>query len=752
MDNADMMDRTLAPKGKPSGINMPHTPAVLQPRQGMEKERSQPKLYPLVQAPASQPNLAAPGDELHQRSVSTSQLPPSHRNQQGPRMGYFTDERRDGRPSGSHVAIAAHMQEQDVKPMPHSLSGQVAPGMTLQTLQRQNPNVVPQIQDPGEIPRYAPLSQPPTFPQGSYLQPPGSVRNTAASRSHSRHSSRTIPSAITSPVQRHIKLDTDPTGISAMERPAPMGPSGYLPPGHPASVGRQAPALTPPTDHGRPRIATASAVPEPPRHVPAKRSNIMNILNDEPEEPQPRKRFASDQAAPSGAIRPPSPSRPVYQGRHSTSSQPAHPDDQHHYQRQQQYYSGPSQPQQPQTQQQQQQQAQVQSGSGGQYADIPPTSTRGSTTQDWMARFDPREQQSHSSPASNPAISRLPSYSHGYSGPGPHASHSLSGVQHMSDQPQPAGQQPPQRQPYAHQGLQQPSVQGLQDRGLGPSGRESPNTRHIQTHPHTRSPVQRHNAPYGSKVSQQRSTSPLQSGPGGLNPHVSQIPGYSQPGGNHQKPSQSQHQPGPSHLMSQSHQHGMQGGSGPQYGSHIQQLPGSSSRHPPPQSVIQQEQAHQHHQHQHQHHQHLHQHQHQHQRSHHQPQSHQHHQHQSSLSLSQRSSSPFGHSPHMTPQQASSHAQMPRPSGPMSGSNAATHPSMNMGRSYTPPSNLGQHHPQSGSSSGLTYSNASSHPLHQSSQGNNPHQQHLRPRHGSGGPPPPSGPGHHNIYPQEPRQ
>ncbi|KAF3479618.1 MYB DNA-binding domain protein [Arthroderma uncinatum] len=302
MDNADVMDRTLAPKGKPSGINMPPAPAVLQPRQGMEKERSQPKLYPLVQAPASQPNLATTSDELHQRSVSTSQLPPSHRNQQGPRMGYFTDEWRDGRPSGSHVNIAAHMQEQDVKPMPHSLSGQAPPGMPLQTLQRQNPNAVPQIQDLGEIPRYAPLSQPPTFPQGSYLQPPGSVRNTSASRSHSRRSSRTIPSsAATSPAQRHIKLDTDPAGIAAMERPAPMGPSGYLPPGHPASVGRQGPTLTPPTDHGRPRIATASAAPEPPRHVPAKRSNIMNILNDEPEEPQPRKRFASEQTTPSVA-------------------------------------------------------------------------------------------------------------------------------------------------------------------------------------------------------------------------------------------------------------------------------------------------------------------------------------------------------------------------------------------------------------------------------------------------------------------
>jgi hypothetical protein len=32
------------------------------------------------------------------------------------------------------------------------------------------------------------------------------------------------------------------------------------------------------------------------RQVPAKRSNIMSILNDEPEEPQPRKRFASEQA------------------------------------------------------------------------------------------------------------------------------------------------------------------------------------------------------------------------------------------------------------------------------------------------------------------------------------------------------------------------------------------------------------------------------------------------------------------------
>ncbi|KAM5441674.1 hypothetical protein MferCBS31731_003355 [Microsporum ferrugineum] len=749
-ENVDVMDRALAPKGKPSVISMPPTPAVLQPRHGMEKERSQPKLYPLVQAPASQPNLAANNDELHQRSVSTSQLPPSHRSQQGPRMGYFTDERRENRPPGSHVNIAAHMPEQDMKPISHSMTGQATTGMPLQTLQRQNPNVVPQIQDLGEIPRYAPLSQPPTFPQGPYLQPPGSARNTSASRTHSRRSSRTITSAVTSPVQRHIKLDADPSGIPAMERTAPIGPSGYLTPGHPASV-RQGPTLTPPTDHGRPRIATAPAAPaapEPPRNVPAKRSNIMNILNDEPEEPQPRKRFASDQPNPA-AIGPPSPSRPVYQGRHSSSAQPA-PEDQHHYQRQQQYYSSSSQ--QSQQQQQQQHQAQAQSGASGQYADTSSNSTRGSTTQDWMARFDPREQQQSHSTSSTPSISRLPSYSHGFSGSGPHTPHSISGLQHLSDQPQSVSQQ---RQSYSHQALQQPPVQGLPDRSqqpqshLGPTDRESPGPRHIQAHPHTRSPVQRHNAPYASKVSQPRSASPMPSGPGGMNPHVSQMSGYNQSGVAHHKSSQSQRQPGPPHLLSQPHQHGMHGNNGSQYSPHVQPLASSTSRHPPPQSVIQQEQQ-THHQHQHQHHHHQQHQHHQHQRSH-QPQPHQHHQHQQSLSLSQRSNSPFGHSPHMSSQQVTSHTQgMPRTGGSMSASSTPNHPSMNIGRSYTPPSNLGQHHPQSGSSNGLSYPNTSSHSLHQSGQGNNPHQ-HLRPRHGSGGPPP-SGPGHHNIYPQEPRQ
>ncbi|EGD92866.1 hypothetical protein TESG_00428 [Trichophyton tonsurans CBS 112818] len=744
MEHAEMMDRTLAPKAKPSVINMAPAPAVIQPRQGMEKDRSQPKLYPLVQAPASQPNLAATSDELHQRSVSTSQLTQPHRNQQGPRMGYFTDERRESRPP---VHIAAHMSEQDVKPIPSSLTSQVTPGMPLQTLPRQNPNVVPQTQDLGDIPRYGPLSQPPTFPQGPYLQPPGGARNTSTTpQSHSRRSSRTIPSAVTSPVQRHIKLDTDPSGISAMERPAPIGPPAYLTPGHPVSVGRQGPTLTPPTDHGRPRITAAPvapAAPEPQRQVPAKRSNIMSILNDEPEEPQPRKKFASEQSAPPVAIGPPSPSRPVYQGRHSSSSQPGHSEDQHHYQRQQQYYSGPSQPQ----HHQQQQQSQVQSGSSGQYAEPPPTSTRGSTT-DWMARFDPREQQQSHSSSSTPSISRPPSYSHGFSGSGPHAPHSVSGLQHMSDQSQAASQP---RQSFSHQPLQQPPVQGLQDRSqqpqphLGPAGRESPGPRHIQAHPHTRSPVQRHNAPYSSKVSQQRSTSPLPSGPGNMNPHVSQMSGYNPPGVSHHKAPQSQHQPGPPHLLSQSHQHGMHGSNGSQYGPHVQQLSSSTSRHAPPPSVMQQEQqAHQH--------QHL-QHQHQHQRSH-QPQPHphhQHHQHQPSLSLSQRSNSPFGHSPHMTPQQVSHTQGIPRAGGPLSSSNAPSHPGVNMGRSYTPPSNLGQHHLQNGSSSGLPYSNTPSHPLHQSGQGNNLHQQHIRPRHGSGGPPP-SGPGHHNIYPQEPRQ
>ncbi|KAJ5262647.1 hypothetical protein N7524_007952 [Penicillium chrysogenum] len=125
---------------------------------------------------------------------------------------------------------------------------------------------------------------------------------------------------------------------------------------------------------------SATPAPDATRQVPAKRSNIMSILNDEPEEPQPRKRFASEQAPSVPGVTTGINSRPAYQAsgpsRHEDSIMSGMPHKPSGYTQQSQY--------------------QPPSRGYSEYPGYGGSAT--SANNDWMARFDPRAQQTPPQP------------------------------------------------------------------------------------------------------------------------------------------------------------------------------------------------------------------------------------------------------------------------------------------------------------------------------------------------------------------
>ncbi|KAJ5517589.1 hypothetical protein N7453_000011 [Penicillium expansum] len=188
---------------------------------------------------------------------------------------------------------------------------------------------------------------------------PAQQQTSLLSSTHSRHPSLTQPPG--SPTQQ-LRPEAD---ISSTHGSSPIASPWFV-----ASEGCPRPSATP--------------APDATRQVPAKRSNIMSILNDEPEEPQPRKRFASEQApsAP-GATTGINP-RPVYQAggpsRHEDSIMSGMPQKPSGYAQQSQY--------------------QPSSRGYSEYPGYgPPHGGSGtSANNDWMARFDPRAQQTPPQP------------------------------------------------------------------------------------------------------------------------------------------------------------------------------------------------------------------------------------------------------------------------------------------------------------------------------------------------------------------
>lgn len=192
---------------------------------------------------------------------------------------------------------------------------------------------------------------------------------------------------------RHSSLNQTPGTSSSLSKPGPEASSVHRDPllnqrssysmtGHARRISDSPrPALSPVKDALRPGAALGPDAPS--SQVPAKRSNIMSILNDEPEDPQPRKRFASEQLPSAHATTPGISSRNLYQSATGSfleeSTMPALP--------QQSGYGQPTQ-------------HQPSSRGYSEYPGYGPSQGNSGTSAntDWMARFDPRAQQTPPQP------------------------------------------------------------------------------------------------------------------------------------------------------------------------------------------------------------------------------------------------------------------------------------------------------------------------------------------------------------------
>ena len=408
---------------------------------------------------------------------------------QGPKMGFFTEDRREPPTTVLPHAAGSRVQEAQIQAR--------QPTMQAPDMARMDP-LHPQGLRSSTVDLHgSPLlatQNPTTAPshQPSYVQ---SQPQPPLVSSHSRHPSLGKPPG--SPVQSLQRLEPD---ISPIRRDSITQRPLYPLPSQPASMSQPpAPMLSPQKELSRPS-STPAEPDAPPRQVPAKRSNIMSILNDEPEpEPQPRKRFAGDQpSSVSATPRTMSPTRPMYAGIQSLS-QPAAPSRQEEMKAPTYTQPGPSLP------------------PSRAYTDYPPypSVSVGSgppSNNDWMARFDPRnQQQQQQAPPPQPLNSRppptlppQPSYSSYTSGQS-QAGSSLANL--TSRSPAPPSPAPIQRQPY------QSSLYG-QSPSLPPSSRDLPSQAPVYRQSVGSPPPRNSGLGYGSR---QGPPTPIQSSASLLN-------------------------------------------------------------------------------------------------------------------------------------------------------------------------------------------------------------------------------------------
>ncbi|KAL4882257.1 hypothetical protein BJY04DRAFT_217579 [Aspergillus karnatakaensis] len=377
----EMEDNRLAPPGRHGTLPSQPQPVSLHARPHHERERSISRYPPLAQASSApmaphSPALALAEENSRAIHAQTG-LPPR---MQGPRMGYFADDRRDTvlshptpRPLDQSIsARQSAVSGPEIRMEPLHGQGFRAPGVDVH-----GSPVLPgqSATAPPHQPYLQSLAQ--SHAQATSLMPPGS---------HSRQTSLTKPP--NSPVQGLGRHESEMAHV----RRDSVGQRSYYPlSGSHVGLPQPPPMLSPSREALRTGMMPVEA-PEPPRQVPAKRSNIMSILNDEPEEPQPpRKRFASDQSSMPAAVG--SPSRPVYSGG-SSLPQPSSRQEETVLSSSQSKGSGYPQ-QSPYLQ------------PSRHYSDYTsynpsPGATGNAGNTDWLGRFDPRGQQQTQQPSSAP--------------------------------------------------------------------------------------------------------------------------------------------------------------------------------------------------------------------------------------------------------------------------------------------------------------------------------------------------------------
>lgn len=481
---------------------------------------------------------------------------------------------RPPQPAGPATpSIAPSRPPQDVQPSPRLGTAPAPPPADLPRIEPLPAQHLRPRMDVHGAPPYQAL--PPLQQQQVYLQsqPQGTAsQQPVMTSSHSRHPS--LSAAPGSPAQAISKHTPEASPIRRSSFGHGQPQSSYYPysgPPAPSMSQQPTPVLSPSKEPPR-QSSTPAPPPEPPRQVPAKRSNIMNILNDEPEEPQPRKRFAGDQVAASprgGYAGTPSlpqsaPSEPPVS---AASQKPYLPPSQHqppHLQPSQQAPSqGPSS--QPRT-------------SYSEYQTYSPavgsSSSTGPPNHEWMARFDPRGQQQQQQQQQQQADqaglrSTAPSSTFtSYAPPPPQSAAS-------SQPPTPSPAPPPHRPSYQPGFPQAPTPQPPHSQGAPTPPPTNPAYRQAAASPTTRPSV----LPYSFR---QGPPTPSQSPASSLN-----IPPPRQPSGPGSSFSPSlQHPSAPSHPMGPQHRHSHSGHQSYQQhvqamvrGSHQQQQPPPPSQH-----------------------------------------------------------------------------------------------------------------------------------------------------------------------------
>ena len=308
----------------------PHTEVGLHPESRLEARTNKPVVLPAPNTSSLHSRAASTDikDRKYQPLAAVGAMPvhedraartTSSLQQQrlGPRIGYFTEEKRD-------TPAAMYIPPSQPPPARQSSAADIVHGSLL-----------------------LPVQAPPAVASEQQTYRPRSISTTS-------HLSGKVSGW---PILPPLEPENPPVRRDSFP---PVVRQSYSPMVRDGTFSQQSILSSPAQGPIRPP-STTPLMPEPPRHVPAKRSNIMNILNDEPEEEAPaRKRHASSEQQVQSS------SRPAYEDVYSSRYSQASP-----------YLTQSSRPY---------------SSEYGGYPSVR-NSTAVHANSDWMARFDPRGQQ-----------------------------------------------------------------------------------------------------------------------------------------------------------------------------------------------------------------------------------------------------------------------------------------------------------------------------------------------------------------------
>ena len=284
---------------------------------------------------------------------------------QGPRVGTFTEERpRSWKPQTIENTDHQHQQQQQTQRQQQQLQVQQQQLQARQLLEQEQqerqqllrqeaedqmhhqrikqPEIekAPQqhqqhgqnrISNPLHTSLYGPSAGPPRLAPSqpieleideksrSIMQNRQQQQQQQAQKQQQQHAQQQVQQAVPQPPLQQIQQRQPQIDTSSPMRRIGSGPYGtvstqFTPSHSPSSASLLVPPTSPPAETLRPSsVPVTTSVQPPPREAP-KKSNILSLLNNDPAEPQPRKK-QSDRG-PAAPTPPPATSAPVYQPTH----------------------------------------------------------------------------------------------------------------------------------------------------------------------------------------------------------------------------------------------------------------------------------------------------------------------------------------------------------------------------------------------------------------------------------------------------